>query len=322
LSAIRIPPHPLVPEALRKHIAEGLKLAFSAPGGQQTGCREVAPRRFVFGVESGWSVNHHDLQVRCEVPAIDAGALFGANGVVCRTAGLGISLEWSSIGSARREMTPPTIIRAPAEAVSASLVLGFDIPAGSMRGTMKLSLQIIVAESGVPDGTERHLANTKGFRLGPLSDEFELEFDGDGSLFPITEREGDPTEALWQFCCLAWDDILVDEFSPEHLSLSINLSHSSFSELKGGNEKPYQTNLFRQVVASWLTLFVLKVKERSPSDATWDAICQRLSGTYLPGSIADAAAYLITVGELDVSSAESLMETSQRWIDKSITGVQ
>lgn len=312
----RIPPHPVVTDRLRERIASSVKLTFASRSGQTPGAKELQDGRFVFGVNTGWSVAEHDLEVCCELSEFQVAAeLFGPSGLVCRDASLGLALEWTSSDTARRQITAPSMIRFPGPVSMEPIRFTLEIPAASVRGTVRLSLQLVVGKPGSPGKDERHLANVKGFRLGSVSQEYELVFEGDGSLFPITEEAGEASEALWAFRAFPWDDVSTDEFSSEYVTLAINSTHPAFAQLKGSSLSPYQTVLFRQVLASWLTLFLLKIKERA-EHSQWRDIETHNGEAYLPGSIADAAAYLINVGALNTGSPETLMQSCQKWIDK------
>lgn len=331
MSVRRLPAYPVVASDLRQRLAKSVKLGFTSSEGLAPGARQVAPGRWVFGTQTAWSVAHHGLTVTCVLADTEPlSRLFGRNGLVCHDASIAVVCEWASQDSSRRGMSSPVLASAAGSDGNEPLSFELLFPAASLRGRVRLSLQLLVGKAGSPGSGEAHLANTAGARLGCISDEYELVFDGDGSLFPIRELNLTAEGPLWRFDG-NWEDLTFDDFEAEYVALEVNTAHPSFGELKGAPETPYQTALFREVVASWVALFLWRVKEDAEATALddeglggtsdlWAAIESGTQGVCLPGSIGDAAWAFVGRGALDTASLEALMETSQIWVERRFRG--
>lgn len=328
MTHVRLPPYPVVTDDIRAKVSGALAVKFHCPTGPAPGEQAISALRYVFGRASDWSIQRHPLQVECVLaqPSLLEG-LFGRDGVVCKSAGVMVLLEWTSVKTSRRGLSKPVLLTRQELSKCKELVLVLEFAERELLGDVQLTLQALVGEAGRPAADERHLANSPGLRLGALSETWELIFDGAGSLFPIVQVQNAPTDPLWTFYG-DWEDATFDEFSAEFVALEANESHPAFKELYGDPSAPYSTSLFKQVVASWLLVFFDRLKETTkdePIDPTpggddlmqWDAIVggQR-TDMLLPGSIARAAREFCSRGEFDVSSAATLLRTAQVWIDR------
>jgi hypothetical protein len=234
-----------------------------------------------------------------------------------------IALEWVSSKSSRRGFSKPHLIGLDGVSEARDLTFVLEFPARDLGGNMQLSLELLVGSEGKPAEDERHLANKPGLRLGSISEPWHLAFDGSGSLFPILNVSKLPSDPLWSFCC-DWDDPTFDEFTTDFVSLEINTSHPAFPELHGEAGAPFSTPLFRQVLSSWLLLFLDELQSGSeqqtlgPDAVTqWQAIVAgKHPESILPGSIAKAAREFCIRGNLDVTSRPALLLSVQRWIDE------
>jgi hypothetical protein len=330
MTLLRLSSFPVVSDELRARVSPALKVSLSCPNGPPPGELAIAPFRYVLGRTSDWSVREHDLQIDCALadPSV-LSTVFGPTGLVCRAASVMVVLEWTSAKTARRGFSAPRLISKKDTSGTDPLSFTLSFAEREVLGDLQVTLQLFVGVSGRPAEGERHLANDVGVRLGAISETWELVFDGQGSLFPITQAKHEPTEPLWKLVVEDWEDAAFDEFTSEFVSLEINESHPAFAELYGAASAPYATNLFRQVMASWLLVFFDVLEERTTDveadpesgDGTtlWQAIIDE-NGSHrdhlLPGSIAKAASEFVARGELDFSSNGAFLHSAQVWIDQ------
>ena len=315
MSSVRVPAYPVVHAELRESVARCMTIGFLGDGDVHPGPRLLPGNRYVFGHGTNWSVTTNALHVRWSIRSAEwMKELFGPQGVLPATAEVGIACEWTSPTMSRRGVVSYQSVRGGA--LPTELNFELDFSPGEMRGSVRLSLQLFVSKAGAARSDERHLANVAGLRLGAATEEYELIFDGDGSLFPITEADLGVEGPLWKFE-ENWDDPFYDQFDREFLALVVNSSHPSFSELKGADSTPYQTLLFRQVLAGWLMVFLWRLREQllAGESDSWDAIVAGDRSDVLPASIVDAAIYFIDRGNLATSSPHDLMETCMVFVD-------
>lgn len=316
MSRLRIPVHPIVTDTMRSDIANQSEVFFSSRL-EKLGTMKLSADHYSFGSESGWNPAEHDFEIkfRFHQPKTLA-ALFGAGGIIPRHTGLLMGLEWTSKDMARRGLASKREIywHELEETQDSFIDFQLKFPPGAVRGSITMSLQLFIGTPGVLAAGESHLANTQGFRLGSISRDLQLTFDGDGSLFPIVEVDGGSSDSLWELHS-QWEDPTEDEFSSDYLSLSINRKHPHFKDLRG-KKAPYQTPLFSQVLSSWITLWLLKLREDSPD--TWRSIEVGDQTRFLPGSIAAAASYVFSRGELRAGSSAQLMKCTQEWVDRQL----
>lgn len=329
MTAVRIPPYPVVPEAIRRELEGDISLSFSCPNGPDPGAKRLDLVRYVLGVGSDWSSQENPLEIKVVFNAKGLASLFGPSGMVCANAAIGVAVEWTSQKASRRGLSKLVLITK--QMADSSEVIGIDLGfgAGEIFGDINLSLQAFVGSCGVPTIDERNLANGVGLRLGGLGGEWRIFFDGSGSLFPLRQVINAPSDPLWRLVVEDWEDATFDEFSSDFVSLEVNRAHPSFPELYGDSTAPYATSLFKQVLATWIMLFIDVLRERTETCALevrgsgivtqWDAIGD-VNGAYrehmLPGSIARAGWELISKGELDLSSRSALLVSVQRWVDQ------
>ena len=307
-----IPPHPLLerfypdPEDLGMEIPE---FKFSSTAGENYEPNAIGGWGGVvtFGTDSSWQTEKHDLSAECTLKGglPFAPQLFGPNKLVCADAELALILQWTSVDSGQRGASDPVRFTRKTASEIGEIKLCLNFPAGTVRGAIQISLQLILSASGKAGEGEWHLANTQGYRLGQVGADSLLILDGDGSLFPIIEVSLGEKGALWEFRG-DWVDAGDEDFSAEAVSLAINTQHPFFNELIGDG-RTYETLLFRQVLASWLTIFLLKVSEKGGGSSMFEG---------RKGSIAWVANWLVSTGDLRLGSAEELSISAQKWIEK------
>lgn len=280
------------------------------------GARAVAAHEYSLGTDSDWTADHHDLTVVCRLGELHCLAdLFGTGGVAVRGARLYLALEWTSAESGWRQLGVPVNLRyEQCAAVTGPLKLSITLAPGALRGSGKVALQVFLAEAGISSSVSG-IATEPGFRFGTLCTPVTLVIDGDSSLFPILEENGGADGPLWQFreC---WIDPETDPFSAEYVSLVLNVDHPHHGLLHDRRASAGQTPLMRQVLASWIALFVgetMRALEERFSELVGDA------GDAAEGTIAAIAADFVRSGALDTASPAALAASAQCWLDCKFT---
>lgn len=306
-----IPPHPVLTPALIEQLAFSPVITFVSSQADP-GAWGAWGEQYTLGHDSDWDPGRDELQVRCNIVGIqNIGGLFGPDGIAPRSATLALALEWTSRDSGWRILGEPALLRLPEQFDELMLQLTLTLPANTLRGTGTLSLQLLLCDAGIPEEDEKGLARIPGFRFGMLGPETRLVVDGSGSLFPVVVEALGTDQPLWQFT-QDWSDPLEDEFSTVWLSLSLNKDHPDFPMLREQGAEAW-TPLFCQVVASWLTIFLLELKAELGAD--FGAIALGRPGTAERGSIADAAASMVKRGSLNFASPGELIRSIQAWVD-------
>ena len=262
------------------------------------------PGPVTLGHQGIWNPVEHDLFLEITM-RFNPATFFGAEGIACSNAALGIVLEWTSPESSQRGHSNIVPFRRESGKVKATLFLRFD--RNQFRGQVQLSASFYVVEpDSAPDSAERHLANRSGLCLGSLGGTCSLFFDGNGSLFPFVEYAGLPDDALWRIRYES-SDPCEDLFVADMVCLEINNRHPDYPAYKGVDGQKGGTPMERQIVASWLTMFLLILKERNP-----DVFECLKNDTYLKfsdGSIAHFAHYLLSTFQINRENLQNLSAT-------------
>ncbi|MEB6588392.1 hypothetical protein MXM82_04465 [Pseudomonas asiatica] len=288
--------------------------AFSSANGDDPGARDTAQFQFSLGTDSDWSADTHDLLIRCNLANTEMlKCLFEDRGVVANDGELLLALEWTSADSCWRKVGKPYVLTTNSfseDAAFPELVL--HLPAGSVRGSGSVSIQLFLGDPGSSDGTYG-LARLRGFRLGQLRS-VEIVIDGDGSLFPVLEESLGNEGPLWELRT-SWSDPRDEAFQSDYVALVLNRDHELFSQLRERASEPgRQSPLMRQIVSSWIALLVDQVKSDLGPD--FNSIVNHYGQTEDFASIADAVAAFIRLGQLDASSLSSLFISTQCWFDR------
>ncbi len=310
-----IPAHPVVDEGWRRRFEGFVPADIQLEGPLTPGARALEPRYYTLGHDSDWSAECHPLEVGLALPDprwLDC--LFGPQGLVCGDAVIGLALEWGSDSSARRGMGDVVRYRLGGSD-PAGCSLRVYLGPGSVRGTVVFDLVLFVLQPGVPREDEGHLANTSGFRLGSLAAVWRVVVDGDGSLFPIVQEPGSVDGPLWEYR-KDWDEPDVDPFDEDHVRLVVYDGHPDFRVLKGSDESPFDTPLFRQVLGCWLALLFEDLERDAPD--VWNRIVADEDAGFEPGSIAAAARYLSRTGGIDHATLALRVKTSLAWVDRAV----
>jgi len=277
----------------------------------------ISDRQYSLGKDSDWSADDHDLVIHCQLEKVSPLAvLFSEEGVAAPDAELVIALEWTSADSGWRQFSPPLrLTREQCMQWDAERRIRLQIERATIRGCGHLTLMLMLGRPG-STATNSAWAQVAGAHLGALAERVEVVIDGDGSLFPVLEEARTAEGALWELRA-NWTDAFEEPFSSEYIALLLNRDHELYSALyERKTESGRQTPLMRQVLSSWIALFVYKVKDEIGDDL--EALVGRPNITDELGSIADAAAAFVRLGALDTTSPEKLFASAQCWLDRCV----
>jgi hypothetical protein len=303
--------------SLRELSRPSIRLVFGSAG-PNPGAFDLGSGEYALGTDSDWNPDLHNLTVSCILGNVsELGSLFGTGGIAAADGALLLALEWASADSGWRSLGQPlrlTVEDLPEADESLTLLLV--LPEGSTRGTGVLSVQVFLGDPGRATDGDAGMARTKGVRFGTVAGPVRVVVDGDGSLFPVLEERLGQDEALWQMR-VAWNDPREEPFTSEYVALVLNRDHELFEQLRERRDGQIrQSALMQHVLASWIALLVHAVSKDLESD--FDEFVARpvLSDEF--ASIAEAAAGLVRMGDLNTSSLHALSGSAQRWLDRRV----
>lgn len=252
-----------------------------------------------------WTPDGNHLILNRHYSLKDYQILFGEGGVGCSDATLGLAFSFKSSDSKLRGTVPI------GEFCKDSGDLDFDFEyrfeKASIRGQIELTTLLYLKDPGIPDEDEEYFAKIPGSILGVL-DEYFLQIDGTGSLFPISmfsEKNG----PLWKFE-FNWTDPREDLLADE-VELYLNEAHKDYKYVDPGRPRLFNPQLMQQIMLSMLQTMIMKLKYEDPE--TWNDI---YNGKELEtGSIGEAVHYFIEQLEWDVKGPEEIANSIRDYLD-------
>lgn len=301
----------------RDLVRPSIRLVFGSAG-PNPGAFDLGGGEYALGTDSDWNPDLHNLTVSCTLENVsELGQLFGTGGIAAADAAVLVALEWASADSGWRSLGQPLrLTLEDLHGADGSLTLLLVLSEGSIRGTGILSVQVFLGDPGRDTDGDAGIARLKGARFGTLAGPVRVVVDGDGSLFPVLEEPLGRDEALWQMR-LAWNDPREEPFTSEYVALVLNRDHELFEQLRERRDvQSRQSALMQHVLASWIALLVHAVSNDLESD--FDELVARPALSDEFASIAEAAAGLVRMGDLDTSSLHALSGSVQRWLDRRV----
>ena len=215
-----------------------------------------------------WNPDKNNLFIRRSVVLKGFRNLFGPRGIACRNAKLGLSVVWTSPSSRQRGATGIMVFGVSEKNYAENKDRTFEesdieieLRKATLRGDIKFSTVLYIAESGIPADDEMHLTNEEGFILGEI-DSFTLRLDGTGSLFPVFEIY-DKDQPLWNVRC-DWTDPVSDLFA-ESVSININTAHKSYKYIDR-TQKSFCPQLLVEVMSAALCCIIEKIRSEKYLD--------------------------------------------------------
>ena len=315
---VEVFPYPRIGDNLVEAMGLRVDLRFSTgSSGVDLGVRQAEDGTWCCAADSNWDPDQHDLNVTCDLgPALKIESLFGPTGVSCADGELGLALEWTSVESAVRGVGAPLRLdrRACLDAGGGSLTLpSLCFESRALRGMLRVWPAVFVVRPGVATRDQWHLGNSPGLALGALAPEVAFRVDGGGGLFPVrmTSEVGEP---LWWLHTAGWEgadlgDLLLD---PDHVALVLNKAHRDYDQLEGEGRLSFHTPVARQVLSSWIALFLSRAETYLGGPGSWEELKEEC----LPGSIGQAACTLRDAADVTGLESDELFAATQVWVDK------
>lgn len=258
-----------------------------------------------------WNADKYNLCIKRSIALKHYRALFGPDGLACSNAKLGLSLVWTSSDSRQRGAEPIMTLSVNEEELAtkndttfAECEIDVEFSQAKFRGDVNFAVVLYIAEAGVPNEDETHLANEEGFVLGEF-DSFVLRLEGTGSLFPIYEvsEKGQP---LWYVRC-DWTDPISDSFT-DSVSININTAHKNYKFIDR-TQKTFCSQLLVEVMSSALCSIIEKIRSEQFLD-------QILGEDEMePGSVGEVVRYFSETLEWDLSTPDKLSLSTRKFFD-------
>lgn len=262
-----------------------------------------------------WSADKNNFTIKRTVALKCYRDLFGPQGIACRTAKLGLSLKWTSSDSRQRGAESIMEFSVTQEELSETKDHTFaegeiekEFSCAKLRGDIEFSVVLYIAEAGIPEKDETHLANEEGFVLGEF-DTFTLRIDGTGSLFPVFEVY-EKDKPLWYVRC-DWTDPLSDPFA-ESVSINLNTAHKNFKYIDR-TQKTFCSQLLVEVMSSALCCIIEKIR----SENYLEQILGDEEGE--EGSIGEVIRYFAATLGWDFSTPDNLSLTIRNFFDRRVS---
>lgn len=229
--------------------------------------------------------------------------LFGPAGIACRNAVLGLAIVWTSSDSKQRGIIPVGTFTYKDQLLDVSVEKQFG--RAQLRGLVDFTTVLYVAEAGIPQNDELHLANENGYLLGEL-ETFTIKLDGKGSTFPVFEvsESGQP---LWYVKC-DWIDPTTDAFS-DCVSINLNTAHKNYKYIDR-TQSSYNNQLLAEIMAGAITIIIEKLRPT----AYWDQITG--NDSLEEGSVGKAVYYFAETLGWDLSTPEAVSLSARKFFDQ------
>lgn len=255
-----------------------------------------------------WTQDNYNLGLKRRYCLRTFQCLFGAEGVACKSARLGLAMIWTSADSKQRGVIPIGTFGITDSILDIVVEKDFDV--AQLRGEVCFSTVLYIARAGEPESDELHLANTNGYILGEF-ERYIIKLDGNGSTFPVFEVS-EPGQPLWYVKC-DWIDPTTDSFS-ECISINLNTAHKNYRYINK-NEKVFDPQLLSEIMASAISIIVEKVRLQS---AYWDQIMG--NDSLEQGSVGQALYYFMETLEWDLSTPEAVSLSVRKFFDQRMQG--
>lgn len=256
--------------------------------------------------EDPWSMINGNLTVEREISIENCQRLFGAKGVACKSAEIGIGLRWTSKESRQRGVEEICTIKNKSKTVTEKIELTF--PRSFLKSNLTLETIVYVKKKGVPEFNETILGNKEGLVLGEL-DFINIRLDGKGSEFPILEEENnDPSNPLWSVN-VDWEYPAISPFS-DSFQIYINKKNANYKYVDK-NDDFYDPHLMVEIVASALTILVLKLKEDSNS---WDEMEKNIN--IEEGSVSHAVYHFLHNLHMNFDNPITIHESFRKYYEQ------
>lgn len=198
-----------------------------------------------------WSLAQDGITFKKKVSIAYPDFLFGAEGIACKNAEIGICIMWTN-----NRLTQTGLILPNSDITTAAgrtCYFEHTFNPGEVEGDLQLSVCLYVKKSAseILDG-EEELMNEEGVTIGEL-DDIVVDFDSVNMEFPIEELYSDK-EPLWWIEFSQWEDPKsLEKFTKDNICIYLNPYYSA-CPMTDGNIKNVDL-LIDILVTSYLMIF-------------------------------------------------------------------
>lgn len=256
-----------------------------------------------------WYPETHNLKVKLSGEIKKPSVLFGANGIACHDAVIGIGIQWISTKTDLRGIIRCNEIKYSERKFDFNTLIKFD--KSYIKGSVQLQVILYLKTEGNPHENEKHLNNNSGTILG-IIESCEVFVDGNGSIFPIS-TVNDPGKPLWWVYYDTAADPMTDNFDEENVELIMNSAHPNFNLLKIDSSMKDSFYLI-EVLSAAMVIIIDSAKEALGSE--WESMID--SKDFSSGSIAEALYYFKNKLLWDFSDPSSLSVSIHNYFDNNL----
>ena len=238
--------------------------------------------------DSMWSPNENNLILKQSLLIEKPYLLFGDGGVTCKNNLIGLAVHIHSKSSSFQKTVSVGTIKNQRDKLE--LEFEYEFEPSSIRGIVYLDFFLYLNQL---NESQTYMANVEGMLLSNENiNSIELVIDGEGSSFPITEFD-DRKGPLWKLE-KNWYSAEEDTFDASNVSLSLNISHPIFKEIRKETRRinqSYMNNIMTQAIAIIIQQVVIV------EDYDLDDVEESL----IPGTILSAVSYWVKTFDVDTS---------------------
>ena len=253
-------------------------------------------------VDSMWSPNENDLNIKQLFKFNQPDILYGKNGITMDDNKIGLAVHIHSRNSNFQQTLDISSI--PNTGSSFEVEFNHKFNMGTLRGNIIIDFFLYLKELVQYD--IQH-ANKIGMVLSEGNiHSLELITDGDGSAFPMSEFE-DKDGPLWKLE-KNWIEPNIDMFDISNVNLSLNTSHKLFEQVKAGKTRAARA-IMGDIMINAISMIIQEVIliEKYTIDDKDDV---------LPGSILQAVQYWVNTFEVETKSLFTISNSLRRYWDK------
>lgn len=251
----------------------------------------------------GWNKETDAITISASYKIANPDFLFGANGVACGDARIGLAILWKSKDSRQRGSIKIGSF-SKGEGKTLFSLTNHTFEPHQFRGRLLLETVIYLDSAGTQSEEEHHLTNTPGSILGDPIEKVNLYFDGDGSTFQYYETST-PGGPLWNVIC-DFEDPLTENFH-DSVSIEINKSNPAFKYIDPSSID-FNPEMLKEILAEQMCIILLTIRDKAADQ--WQNI---IAGIADKDSVGDVARSLMNSG-IDLSSPSACSESVRRYI--------
>lgn len=229
-----------------------------------------------------WHPNEYGLDLCYDIAIENTKSLFGENGIASKKGDkIGVAFIWKDVEASLQNCLQVGCFSYEDDFFRKKYIA--KLPSKTLRGKLKCELVLYLKSAGAHN-CESVFARIPGTILGVLNESIFI-IEGNGSVFPIVDIEGDKNEPLWW---VDWDceDPNIDLFNMDHYCIVLNKNNPDYEFLyHNGVENPV---MMIEILSSALQILISNVHGFGFDNKT----------DYQPGSISQMVDYLIKTFKL------------------------